>query len=852
MSPQKISELLQVPPFITGALLLLGCSISIDCFALENDSYSNLPSNSNINTSDDPNASSVYKINLVVIPGGEFYIGEPETSYQGPPNSYDAPEFIVTVSAFQMSDTEVTNYQYVQFLNAADNDGFVTVFTETSHGPDKGNVLVKGAENAPEIYKGEILVNLSGTRVMKDHDNSDGDNDEFTGVIEPENPLNISYIGFDDNLEIGERFFVKDPKNENDFDWKLLTDYYNYTSISRQLDTSETLNDYDNWPELADYPDNLPTLENVNNYPATFIRWHGAKAFAVYYGYDLPTEAEWEYASKAGQSFEYATDDGFVDNDGTSAIWNHLGDNPSKGHVADVKTNEANPFGLYNLAGNVWEWIEDWYDADFYSESTNPVNTSNSGFKVRRGGSWNYHLSTLKTAARAKDEQYKGNDHFGFRVVKRASEGSIDSDGDLVADEFDAFPTDPAASVDTDGDGFPDQWNEGYDISDSTTGLSLDEFPSDPSEHSDNDGDGTGDNADLDDDNDGMPDEFEVLYGLNPFDSADANEDLDGDGSTNLEEFLSNTDPTDPNSFPHSENKKTAFDYDLDGKADIAVRRASNFYQYILNTKDNQIQRVQFGRHESDIPVSGDFDGDGLADVAVRRPSNQYWYILNSSDGEIQRINFGKQVEDIPVPADYDGDGITDIAVRRPSNQMWYIKNSTDGIIQRINFGLNADDIPVPADYDGDGKADVAVRRPSNQYWYILNSSNGVIQRINFGKDQNDIPVPGDYDGDGRADVAVRRPSNQYWYILNSSNGQIQRIHFGKQETDIPIPADYDGDGKFDVAVRRPSTHYQYILNSSDGQIQRIQFGKNVEDIPLAAPITTRMNWATGNTELFP
>lgn len=352
---------------------------------------------------------------------------------------------------------------------------------------------------------------------------------------------------------------------------------------------------------------------------------------------------------------------------------------------------------------------------------------------------------------------------------------------------------------------------------------------------------------DADTDNDGMPDGYEAgIEGLSPTDDSDADTDLDGDGRSNLQEYRDGTDPLDSSDFKPA----VAFDYDGDQVADVAVRRASNFFQYILNSENESISRVEFGRNMNDIPVSGDFDGDGKIDVAVRRPSNSTWYIRNSSDGEIQRLQFGLQAGDIPVPADYDGDGITDIAVRRPSNSHFYIRNSSDGETQRIVFGLQSTDIPVPADYDGDGKVDVAVRRPSNKIWYIKQSSDGEIRRVTFGLQEADIPVPADYDGDGKADVAFRRPSNQTWYILRSSDGETQRVTFGRQSTDIPVAADYDGDGKVDIAVRRPSNFTQYILNSSDGNIQRVVFGRNQSDIPLAAPVSVRMNMVNGDNPL--
>jgi hypothetical protein len=136
---------------------------------------------------------------------------------------------------------------------------------------------------------------------------------------------------------------------------------------------------------------------------------------------------------------------------------------------------------------------------------------------------------------------------------------SIDSDGDGAPDEWsayarddeidasdlqlDAYPFDPAASVDSDSDGSPDEWNEDATDADiEASELVLDLFPSDPNESLDTDTDGLGNNADTDDDNDGMPDSFESDNGLDPLYADDASEDTDADGVDNLTEYQNQTD----------------------------------------------------------------------------------------------------------------------------------------------------------------------------------------------------------------------------------------------------------------------------------------------------------------------
>jgi sulfatase modifying factor 1 len=157
-----------------------------------------------------------------------------------------------------------------------------------------------------------------------------------------------------------------------------------------------------------------------NNWPVNWIKWHGADAFAQFYGVSLPSEAQWEYAARGGQALNYPTNDGTL----TDQKANYNGDLPGvynpDGHSISVKSYPANPFGLYDMGGNVWEWCLDYYASNYYTTgTTNPLNT-NAGTdskRVRRGGAWNYHAATLLTYARASDFENRGNNHFGFRIV---------------------------------------------------------------------------------------------------------------------------------------------------------------------------------------------------------------------------------------------------------------------------------------------------------------------------------------------------------------------------------------------------------------------------------------------------
>jgi hypothetical protein len=276
----------------------------------------------------------------------------------------------------------------------------------------------------------------------------------------------------------------------------------------------------------------------------------------------------------------------------------------------------------------------------------------------------------------------------------------------------------------------------------------------------------------------------------------------------------------------------TQFDFEGDGRSDVAVFRPSDGYWYQLRSGDASFYALQFGR-AGDRLAAADYDGDGKTDIAVFRDvvpgagNFGYFYITNSGNGSITSVQFGA-TGDVPVSGDWDGDGKADLAVYRSGigaggqSYFYYRPSGTQGVdFRQIVWGTTGDK-PVVGDFDGDGKLDAAIVRPSNTFWYILKSSNGQTTQLPFGL-ATDIPVPADFNGDGVTNIAVFRPSTCIWYTSTNPAGNYGAVQFGTAG-DMPVPADYDGDGKADVAVFRPSNGSWYLLRSSSG-FTGVQFG---------------------------
>lgn len=149
------------------------------------------------------------------------------------------------------------------------------------------------------------------------------------------------------------------------------------------------------------------------NYPVIYVSWYGADEFARWVGGSLPTEAQWEYACRAGTTtpFYFGSD---INELGNHA-WYHGSDNNTR----PVGQKLPNAYGLYDMYGNVWEWCADWYDWYGSEHVTDPAGPSRGDYRVRRGGSWWNSPKYLHSAHRSTDQSIpsRTNDVIGFRVV---------------------------------------------------------------------------------------------------------------------------------------------------------------------------------------------------------------------------------------------------------------------------------------------------------------------------------------------------------------------------------------------------------------------------------------------------
>jgi sulfatase modifying factor 1 len=162
--------------------------------------------------------------------------------------------------------------------------------------------------------------------------------------------------------------------------------------------------------------------EGFETHPVVEVTWYGAQAFAEWAGGRLPTEAEWEFAARnGGRSTKFPNGQNLSHMD---ANFMGIGDRDRWMRTSPVGSFLPNSIGLFDMAGNVWEWCSDWYEAGYYqqSPSENPDGPASGRFNILRGGSWEYTWWNCRTTTRGRNAPDDAAGDVGFRIVRVADD----------------------------------------------------------------------------------------------------------------------------------------------------------------------------------------------------------------------------------------------------------------------------------------------------------------------------------------------------------------------------------------------------------------------------------------------
>jgi formylglycine-generating enzyme len=192
------------------------------------------------------------------------------------------------------------------------------------------------------------------------------------------------------------------------------------------------------WERGPQYTWQNPGFDQTDEHPVVNVSWNDAVAFAAWLSrqegrtYRLPTEAEWEYACRAGTTTRYFSGD---DPEGLAAAAN-IADATAKanypdffsesivsrdGYVFTAPVGRYNPnaWGLFDMHGNVWEWCSDWYEAEYSKRSpvADPPGPLGASYRVIRGGGWNFGPRDARSASRGGSAPEDRRFILGFRLA---------------------------------------------------------------------------------------------------------------------------------------------------------------------------------------------------------------------------------------------------------------------------------------------------------------------------------------------------------------------------------------------------------------------------------------------------
>lgn len=203
--------------------------------------------------------------------------------------------------------------------------------------------------------------------------------------------------------------------------------------ISRGFEIGQTEVTQAQWRTVMG--DNPSFFKDCAECPVEQVSWEDVQLFVAKlnklddgHKYRLPTEAEWEYAARAGTTGDFAGDlnetawyfknsgDKFLDEEWSS---DHLRSNNNRTHPVGLK--KPNNWNLYDMHGNVWEWCADFYGADYYAKSpaVDPPGPDTGTSRILRGGSWSFTAYNLRSSFRYRSFPSSKLKGFGFRLVRQ-------------------------------------------------------------------------------------------------------------------------------------------------------------------------------------------------------------------------------------------------------------------------------------------------------------------------------------------------------------------------------------------------------------------------------------------------
>ena len=409
---------------------------------------------------------------MALIPGGSFIMGKSDDDFVA---VNDAPTKTVTVRSFYMDETEITNAEYRQFVNWV-RDSTIRLklaiiadeFGLTQEDEGTGQYAFVDQENeemtpyeqymydnyfgmGDDFYEGRKVNN----RPEIIWDTANYPDEYYSEVMDTMYiPTEESYNGVRtiDVTKLNFQYTWMDIQNAaRDFN-KRRKDFIKKEVVNVYPDTTVWIKDYNysyNEPMHNDYF----WHQAYGEYPVVGVNWRQAKAFAAWRtlyknsnqkkrdrefvnSFRLPSEAEWEYAARGGiQGGDFPWGGPYTKNDRGCFLANFKplrGDYAADQALYTVEANsyEPNDYNLYNMAGNVAEWVDSSYEAASYdyNSTMNPlVNDPTNLRKVTRGGSWKDVAYYLEVSTRDFEYADTARSYIGFRTVQSTVGPSINT-----------------------------------------------------------------------------------------------------------------------------------------------------------------------------------------------------------------------------------------------------------------------------------------------------------------------------------------------------------------------------------------------------------------------------------------